>query len=387
MPEYNYCPRCGSRLPPQSTFCPNCGLRLGSEIPPYEERAQQNGLMGLLNALGAVGALVLAVLLTVNIVLSFAIAPDVIANIGEIGYYVFLIVPFILELFVVYGYGAVIIYLAVMAILVASWVLLLKNSRTLGRELAGEVDKKPSAAFSVATLFAAVLLVNYIVIFILEQTGNTAAAPVSSGVPVWYMLFSFLNASVYEELISRCLLIGVPLMVLTLLGAKEGKWWRPIVGGTGMGKAEKCLILFSATFFALGHLESWDAWKLLPTFAAGLAMGYLFVEYGLYASVMFHFSFNFLSAPIYFTESLAVTFLFGMLMLGFMVLGVPFLLLYTKMALEGVMGKSIQIKKETISEIREDPYPLPVAVCPQCGFRGAIYEDGYLICPQCGKRY
>ncbi|HIJ00052.1 MAG TPA: zinc ribbon domain-containing protein, partial [Candidatus Methanomethylophilaceae archaeon] len=176
MPEYNYCPRCGSRLPPQSTFCPNCGLRLGSEIPPYEERAQQNGLMGLLNALGAVGALVLAVLLTVNIVLSFAIAPDVIANIGEIGYYVFLIVPFILELFVVYGYGAVIIYLAVMAILVASWVLLLKNSRTLGRELAGEVDKKPSAAFSVATLFAAVLLVNYIVIFILEQTGNTAAA-------------------------------------------------------------------------------------------------------------------------------------------------------------------------------------------------------------------
>ena len=47
--------------------------------------------------------------------------------------------------------------------------------------------------------------------------------------------------------------------------------------------------------FGFAHSFNWDLYKVLPAFLAGLAMGYLFLKFGLYAAIMFHFFTDYLS--------------------------------------------------------------------------------------------
>ena len=57
-------------------------------------------------------------------------------------------------------------------------------------------------------------------------------------------------------------------------------------------------MVFSSAMFGIAHSFNWDLYKVLPAFFAGLAMGYLFLKFGLYASIMFHFFTDYLSVSL-----------------------------------------------------------------------------------------
>ncbi|MFX1511259.1 MAG: CPBP family intramembrane glutamic endopeptidase [Promethearchaeota archaeon] len=126
-------------------------------------------------------------------------------------------------------------------------------------------------------------------------------------------IFGLLNASVYEEIISRFALIGIPAFCGVLVFSQKRKelgksvFWKAFVGGFGMKPVSKVngktdgiwqgflifLIIGSAIIFGLNHVPSWGWWKFGPTFLTGLFLGYLYVEFGIHAAILLHFFIDF----------------------------------------------------------------------------------------------
>jgi hypothetical protein len=100
------------------------------------------------------------------------------------------------------------------------------------------------------------------------------------------------HASVWEELVVRVLLLGLPLLVVEAGGGRGAPRapWRYLLGGKiEVNGAAIGFLLFSATVFGLAHVPGWDLWKFLPAFVTGLLLGYLFLRYGLHAAIVMHF--------------------------------------------------------------------------------------------------
>jgi hypothetical protein len=118
-------------------------------------------------------------------------------------------------------------------------------------------------------------------------------------------MYLLANASVYEELITRVLLIGVPLLIYEVLShnlglseSQHNSLFRYIVGGNiPIGSKEIYLILFSSLTFGLAHTPGWDYYKVLPTFISGIAFGYLFLSKGIHTAIILHFAFDYLQMP------------------------------------------------------------------------------------------
>jgi hypothetical protein len=104
------------------------------------------------------------------------------------------------------------------------------------------------------------------------------------------------EASVWEEVLSRIFMLGIPLLIYHIYTRQRtGNNWRYIVGGGfSIDSAAFVLIVFQALIFALAHVSGWDFWKVLPTTISGIAFGYLFLKKGLWASIMLHFTFDYL---------------------------------------------------------------------------------------------
>ncbi len=119
----------------------------------------------------------------------------------------------------------------------------------------------------------------------------------SQETPIWIRMMLLAEASVFEEVSGRVVLIGLPLVFIKLLSGKkvDDRWWKYLLGGTGeIGRVELLLILFSGSMFGLAHL-GWGPWKVVPTVVHGFMFGYLFVKVGLHASICMHFLFDYTS--------------------------------------------------------------------------------------------
>ncbi|MGA1866564.1 MAG: CPBP family intramembrane glutamic endopeptidase [Thermoplasmatota archaeon] len=115
----------------------------------------------------------------------------------------------------------------------------------------------------------------------------------SQETPIWIRMFLLADASVWEEISNRVVLIGIPMMIYHSLSGGKGVQWRQLVGGTkNFGYGEVFFIFLSAALFGLAHL-GWGPWKVVPTFVHGLIFGYLFVKVGLHASISMHFLFDY----------------------------------------------------------------------------------------------
>ncbi|MEM4729380.1 MAG: CPBP family glutamic-type intramembrane protease [Thermoplasmata archaeon] len=161
-------------------------------------------------------------------------------------------------------------------------------------------------------LFLAVFFFDFIYTLVVEATGNAPRAPDFGEYPRWYLLFTFAHASVYEELLARIFLLGLPLLIahvfahasgeasgrglLEYLRCRTTKGLRGyfLGGGFGIGPLEALFLIGSSLMFGLAHVPGWDLWKVLPTFIAGLAFGYLFLRVGLHAAIALHFGFDYL---------------------------------------------------------------------------------------------
>lgn len=148
-----------------------------------------------------------------------------------------------------------------------------------------------SAVFCVfAMVLAFSLLYQYLLIFL--GTGIRAPAPPEQ---FWERLYLLTRASVWEEILVRFALIGVPM---ALIGIYRGEGnIKDVFGGFGFRKYWAIFVLLSVFIFTIGHLPGWNLWKLPQVFVPGLLFSYLFLKIGLHATIGVHLLWNFFGIP------------------------------------------------------------------------------------------
>ncbi|MCL2608007.1 MAG: CPBP family intramembrane metalloprotease [Methanomassiliicoccaceae archaeon] len=228
------------------------------------------------------------------------------------------------------GILAKLFFLFLVTTVLASFVFLLYDSRGgILDLLKGKTEKiAETPLYAVITLFAAVISFNLIFNMIIISTGNEPAVP-DTEMSLWVLMYNILNAVVWEEVLCRVFMIGVPMMLFALIMNRRGSW-KCLFGRFEMNAAAVALIFISSAVFSYAHLSGWDVFKLMPTFVAGLALGYLFVKYGIHAAIMLHFIINFLSSATWmFGETTTVLVFLGMFLITVVILGIVFIVWYT----------------------------------------------------------
>ena len=295
------CPRCAAEVLDDAAYCPRCGLHLnGTEdmayqysfyAPPPRPVRQKSSLQSareVFRGIGAYMTLVVLALVTVNVGIMLWGMQFVIPEAWESATALFLALPWLVKIVGLPGVWFVTYYiLLVAAVLLSYGVMLFLSGKRFWKELTFK-ETEHSPAYAVSTIFLAVLAMNAAYYLLLAFIGVDPSSGGDTGL-LWEKLWSLLRASVWEEIICRILYIGLPLGAVYILKGKGAPYRRYIFGGHfEFGPWEKFFLVFSSAMFSLAHVFSWDLYKVPPTFLAGLALGYLFLKYGVYASVMLH---------------------------------------------------------------------------------------------------
>jgi len=421
-----YCPGCGRPLDEVDRFCPYCGRSLVPPAPVYPpvsyykppstlESVMKFGRLVTLIALAALVGLVF-----VNVIILAWSPTIVLPEVGpDVGTVMFIIVPWadpLVGLFALTGWSFSLYHILLVFVISASFAwMLLVSVDTLKKELSLERPKEGhSPLWTIGTVFFAVLAFNFIYALLLTLFNVEITTPDFESEELWQLLHSLANASVWEELVTRVLYIGVPLLLIDLAYNKRKKLRRYFLGGGfEFGAIELALIWVSAGIFALGHTVYWDAWKVIPVWVAGLAFGYLFLRLGLYACIMLHFMVDYLSVPMDIAPgSTAIVLLLGLLILFWDLLGSVYILAYSKRMFDFLLGRSSITKP--VQPLGPKPSPAPVASpppqqpsmpmppsppppaprshkdgfysCTRCGNTEARFVDGKLECTRCGHK-
>ena len=444
-----FCTNCGAQIGERSRFCSNCGTPLGllqnlQAIPPspgvlyYQPKA--NSAIETVKEVGrgiaAIGLVILTLLLTVNVAIliwgSTVVMP--IALDPTQGSSLFLIIPWIDPLLIIAdltGAAFAIYYLMLVFAITGSFIWLIWKSRVPFKDeiMLQPLRNRHSPLYIVGTIFFAVLAFDTIYALLLYLLGIQIVTPDFPSLELWQLLEGLASASVWEELIVRVLYIGVPLFAIDLISRKVTDPKRYLLGGGfKLGAKELALLWISSGLFAYGHIVSWDAWKIIPAWVAGLAFGYLFLRVGLYASIVLHFTFDYLTMPLDLSTSLLVTLTLGLILLFWEVLGGVYLLVYIRRMILFLIGADKKPKPQAaMSSPRapQPPYydasgfpptppfvpqpPVPSQIarpdetglrapftkhqpgqgffsCKYCGWTEARYRDNQLECSRCGKR-
>ncbi len=341
-----------------------------------------------------------------------------------------IITPTLVEIGRISGDALGVYYLLIVAAILMSAIwLFVTSARSFRKELGMKAEsRKHSAIFDLCGLMFAVFFLNLVVVLVVGMFGNEPTSPIED-TDLWELLFLLANASVWEELIVRVLMIGLPLIGIDLIRRSfSGRAlpYRPrkyvLGGGISIGIPEAALLIFSSVMFGMGHYEGWGAWKVFPAAMAGLAFGYMFLKHGLAASIMLHFGFDYLSLPseVFAGASLGILLFLGVAILLWVGMGSVFFGYYLTRMAEFVTkrkyfedrpapqpvqytysysGRITQpsggIPPSTMSpdHSRREPATtqnaIPgfgaVFICPVCGSTQARWLDGRFQCLRCGS--
>ena len=85
-----------------------------------------------------------------------------------------------------------------------------------------------------------------------------------------------------------------------------------------MSRLAIVLIFASALVFGFAHMSGWGLWKVLPTFISGIALGYLYVRFGIHVSIMMHFAIDYMAVLL---DGAMLT-IVGMIMFAMLLIGI-----------------------------------------------------------------
>ncbi len=190
-----------------------------------------------------------------------------------------------------------------------NFVSVMKDLPRLGSEAA-----KGNSIFNVAGIFSALVVLITAIDFFQERAGiPTGSLPETDPIR---MFVSLSYAPLVEEIGFRVTIVG--LVALFLLKGRQVGWksayvlWSPakylkiILGEEQYKSAFKFLLISvvaSAIFFGVAHElygAGWKIGKISTASLAGLGLGWLYLEYGLPAAVLLHWSFNYFGSAFFF---------------------------------------------------------------------------------------
>ncbi len=320
------------------------------------------------------------------------------------------------------------LFLVSAIVLSAMWVFF-GSARGFVKELTMKsAARDHSPFFDMCGLMFAVFFINTIIVLAMMAMGSEVTDPIEEA-ETWELLLLLANASVWEELIIRVLMIGLPLIAVD--AAMKRGFKKPhkyvLAGGVSIGRAEVAMILVSSVIFGFAHLEGWGAWKVFPSGLAGVAFGYIYLKHGLAASIMLHFSFDYLSMPLLvFDDSIALALVVGIGILLWIGLGLLFAIYFTIRIVEFLSRKTYfdhigggAVAPVPARTMYQQPYPASQTggwggvgrqsdhesyrfadrsgatapssrsyfVCPVCGSTGARWMAGKMQCLSCGRLF
>jgi hypothetical protein len=249
--------------------------------------------------------------------------------------------PWLIELVVLEGFAFFLWYIFIVSCILASFTWLFwkdgmhayRNFPNFMRRSRKLPNSSSNAMIMVPQLFFVNIFINFVFVLILMIFGVETTVPsFLEDAELWKRLYALANASVYEELITRVLLIGIPLLLIDIIRRKSNMEFRKYILG---GNFEPTLVpvifvLISSMIFASAHFFAWDAFKVILTFFGGVIFGYLFIKKGLYTCIILHFFVDYLAITMEVTG-----FVFGimvvLIMLFWVVMGGFCTALYLKL--------------------------------------------------------
>ena len=147
---------------------------------------------------------------------------------------------------------------------------------------------KDTPLYSLSMILGAVMILEIAMTLLFNAAGlSTPVPPGLKDLTPEKALFLFSEAAVYEEIAFRVVLFGVPMVIVGLITKQKG-FLKNLGGGFGVSKIAILFLIISSVIFAYAHVSGWGLWKMFPVILGGLAMGFLYMKFGLYASIMFH---------------------------------------------------------------------------------------------------
>jgi len=322
---------------------------------------------------------------------------------------IFLITPFYIHLFFLDGTGFQAWHLAILVVLTlgmsqAIYGLWKKwQVHDAARISLTKPDRADSSLEGVAKLFMASIAFSVAYFLLLSMFGVEMNKPDFDELSTSELIYSLFNASVFEELISRVLLIGVPLVVMGIALKWKSPHRKMLGGGLDLTPATFSLITISAIIFALAHAPGWDYWKVPQVLIPGFALGWAFVRYGLHASMLIHFSINCTDFAVeIWPENTPVQAALGLIMLLWIVTGAYFLYYYAKKLNDRLFPKPAPVP-QYVPPPQYYYMPPPQYYQPQAYYPPAYYAPpqpqiirfclgcgrqlmpDFKVCPDCGK--
>ena len=413
-----WCPRCGSKFVEGAVFCDKCGGTRPSVMaaPPTGDQNWRTGALGrtfyppmtpkrsaraILKGIAAVMMLTTVVFFLIELAALLYGIDIVLPEIVDATYTMFIITPVLVPILEISGATLGVYYVFLISAIAASaaWMALNSAKRFKAELTMTAPSRDHSSFFTISALFFATLFFDYTLFFVMTLFGNEPTSPIEDE-ETWQLLFGLANASVWEEIVSRTLLIGIPMIFVDLVRRR----WQPkklsylLGGGFKFGIPEVALVAFSSIMFGFAHYDGgWDAWKILPTSIGGVMFGYLFLRYGLYASIMLHFAIDYMLAPTEITGSDGVLVGTGLLILLWIALGAVFFFYYLTRITEfftakkyfepkleyvpmAARGHGYQTPPPPPASLPGIAYPPPPPPAPQ-----DVYRGGFYVCPACGN--
>jgi len=298
------CPRCREYAARGDLFCGACGkylstVRPGSSENVVAEKRSGDPAKNFLSIILQVACVFVLIIAVIELIALFVNSGDVFLFLEDKYLNFFLIIPFPTAVFSMSGVALQAYWLLLILVIfvcVVTVVLRFFRDTKSGGGIAQPGSAEKSPAFWVTVFISAMLLINFIIVILTEAAGSSVEVP-DFGEQV-EQVFLFANAAVWEEIITRMLYIGVPMTILSLIMTKKADSLKCLLGGFGMSKVAVLLIIISGAIFGLAHYPGWEdqVWKVIASGIMGMFLGYLFVRFGLYASILLHFITNYLSA-------------------------------------------------------------------------------------------
>lgn len=313
------------------------------------------------------------------------------------GTYLFIITPLIIPIIQLKGYIFLSWYVFIVAAIILSlfWLWKEGTSSKLKKSRYLKLDTYPSLVL-LSKLFLAILFFSFAYIFLLWLIGVELKTPSFEEIPLWKLFYGLANAAVYEELITRMLFIGLPLMVINIFVDREFKIKRLFGGNIRITSFTVLLILFSSGMFAFAHwLSSWGFWKVPETFVTGCVLGYLFLRIGIHACIVFHFATNYLSVSTLLLNSSKLTLSLGLLVLFWAFVGMYYFVVYLVKLYAIIFRPEISRASLATSTSRMEYKPTVYLTpglefgyrCEVCGYtEGRYLGDGVIECLHCGSK-